>query len=124
MPDTRSDPYQVETALGALTVLVPRLGAHRRKALQLHQKIEKAIGSKDLDDAVENEREFRAKLRSNLAQHVVLSPLEERVLRLRFGIGVAAASTEEEICEQLSLKLTRVRKIQAEALRKLAQSGL
>jgi hypothetical protein len=116
--------YLIAGPLGALTVLVPRLSPHRRKALQLNQKIENAIGSIDGGDTIEDHDEFRAKLRSKLARNIVLSPLEERVLRLRFGIGVVSACEEEEIGRQLSLSFARVRKIQTEALRKLARNGL
>jgi RNA polymerase primary sigma factor len=48
-----------------------------------------------------------------------LSPREERVLRLRFGIGQRDAHTLEQIGQQFSLTRERIRQIENQALRKL-----
>lgn len=48
-----------------------------------------------------------------------LSPKEEKVIRMRFGIGVDRDHTLEEVGRQLSLTRERVRQIEAKALRKL-----
>jgi len=48
-----------------------------------------------------------------------LTPREERVLRMRFGIGINTAHTLEEVGQQLSVTRERIRQIEAKALRKL-----
>jgi RNA polymerase primary sigma factor len=48
-----------------------------------------------------------------------LTPREEQVLRLRFGIGEAAEMTLEEVGRRFSVTRERVRQIEAKALRKL-----
>jgi RNA polymerase primary sigma factor len=48
-----------------------------------------------------------------------LSPREERVLRMRFGIGVSSNHTLEEVGQQFSVTRERIRQIEAKALRKL-----
>lgn len=51
----------------------------------------------------------------------MLSPREEQVLRLRFGIGESADHTLEEIGQRFELTRQRIRQIEARALRKLRQ---
>jgi len=48
-----------------------------------------------------------------------LTPREERVLRLRFGIGTYGDRTLEEVGQQFSVTRERIRQIEAKALRKL-----
>ncbi|MCY4405449.1 MAG: RNA polymerase sigma factor RpoD, partial [Rhodospirillaceae bacterium] len=48
-----------------------------------------------------------------------LTPREERVLRMRFGIGTKNDSTLQEVGAQLSVTRERIRQIEATALRKL-----
>ncbi|MGO4170431.1 RNA polymerase sigma factor RpoD [Novosphingobium sp. YAF33] len=48
-----------------------------------------------------------------------LSPREERVLRMRFGIGMSTDHTLEEVGQQFSVTRERIRQIEAKALRKL-----
>ena len=48
-----------------------------------------------------------------------LSPREERVLRLRFGIGERADHTLEEVGQQMAVTRERIRQIEAKAIRKL-----
>ena len=48
-----------------------------------------------------------------------LTPREERVLRMRFGIGVNTDHTLEEVGQQFSVTRERIRQIEAKALRKL-----
>ena len=48
-----------------------------------------------------------------------LSPREERVLRMRFGIGMNTDHTLEEVGQQFSVTRERIRQIEAKALRKL-----
>jgi RNA polymerase primary sigma factor len=65
-----------------------------------------------------------AAIRSNLREtttHVLalLTPREERVLRMRFGIGMNTDHTLEEVGQQFSVTRERIRQIEAKALRKL-----
>ena len=48
-----------------------------------------------------------------------LTPREERVLRMRFGIGMNSDHTLEEVGQQFSVTRERIRQIEAKALRKL-----
>ncbi len=52
-------------------------------------------------------------------QLATLTPREERVLRMRFGIGMASDHTLEEVGEQFGVTRERIRQIEAKALRKL-----
>ena len=49
----------------------------------------------------------------------MLTPREERVLRMRFGIGMNTDHTLEEVAQQFSVTRERIRQIEAKALRKL-----
>jgi RNA polymerase primary sigma factor len=66
-------------------------------------------------DAVINQ-DAGEKIRKALA---TLSPREERVLRLRFGIGEASEHTLDEISQDFALTRERIRQIEAKALQKL-----
>ena len=48
-----------------------------------------------------------------------LTPREESVLRMRFGIGMNTDHTLEEVGQQFSVTRERIRQIEAKALRKL-----
>jgi RNA polymerase primary sigma factor len=48
-----------------------------------------------------------------------LTPREERVLRMRFGIGMNTDYTLEEVGQQFSVTRERIRQIEAKGLRKL-----
>ena len=48
-----------------------------------------------------------------------LTPREERVLRMRFAIGMNTDHTLEEVGQQFLVTLERIRQIEAKALRKL-----
>jgi RNA polymerase primary sigma factor len=50
-----------------------------------------------------------------------LTPREERVLRMLFGIGTDTAYTREEIGQRLNLTGARIGQIEREALRKLGK---
>jgi RNA polymerase primary sigma factor len=52
-----------------------------------------------------------------------LTPVEEKVIRMRFGIGAERDQTLEEVGRSLSLTRERVRQIEAKALRKLKHPG-
>jgi RNA polymerase primary sigma factor len=48
-----------------------------------------------------------------------LTPREERILRMRFGIGMDSSHTLEEVGKQFSVTRERIRQIEVKALRKL-----
>jgi RNA polymerase primary sigma factor len=48
-----------------------------------------------------------------------LTPREQTVIRLRFGIGYDEASTLEQVGQSLSVTRERIRQIEAKALKKL-----
>jgi RNA polymerase primary sigma factor len=48
-----------------------------------------------------------------------LTPREERIVRMRFGIGMNTDHTLEEVGRQFSVTRERIRQIEAKALRKL-----
>jgi RNA polymerase primary sigma factor len=65
-----------------------------------------------------------AAIQSNLRETTtrtlaLLTPREERVLRMRFGIGMNKDHTLEEVGQQFSVTRERIRQIEAKALRKL-----
>ena len=65
-----------------------------------------------------------AAIQSNLKEMITrtlasLTPREERVLRMRFGIGMPTDHTLEEVGQQFSVTRERIRQIEAKALRKL-----
>ena len=67
-----------------------------------------------LDAAINtNLREATTKILSSLTAR------EERVLRMRFGIGMNSDHTLEEVGQQFSVTRERIRQIEAKALRKL-----
>jgi RNA polymerase primary sigma factor len=60
-----------------------------------------------------NLREIMARVLSSLTAR------EERVLRMRFGMGMTTDHTLEEVGQQFSVTRERIRQIEAKALRKL-----
>jgi RNA polymerase sigma factor (sigma-70 family) len=57
---------------------------------------------------------------TNLRELARLTPREERVLRMRFGIGMNSGHTQEEVGLQFSLTRERIRQIEDKALKKLS----
>ena len=69
-----------------------------------------------------------AAIQSNLVEAIAsvlstLTPREERVLRMRFGIGMPSDHTLEEVGRQFSVTRERIRQIEAKALRKLKHAS-
>ena len=81
---------------------------------QLGDFIEDKNAILPLDSAIqENLKETKTRVLSSL------TPREERVLRMRFGIGMNTDHTLEEVGQQFSVTRERIRQIEAKALRKL-----
>ena len=94
--------------------------------------LETPVGDEEdshLGDFIEDKNTLQpleAAIQSNLRQSCTavlstLSPREERVLRMRFGIGMNSDHTLEEVGLQFSVTRERIRQIEAKALRKLKQ---
>jgi len=65
-------------------------------------------------------RWFQSNLREATTRVLAsLTPREERVLRMRFGIGMNTDHTLAEVGQQFSVTRERIRQIEAKALRKL-----
>jgi len=74
----------------------------------------------DTDGVSPDEATIKQSLRANLDQVLsTLSPREERVLRMRFGIDTAVDLTLEEVGKNFSVTRERIRQIEAKALKKL-----
>jgi RNA polymerase primary sigma factor len=92
--------------------------------------LETPIGDEEdsrLGDLVEDKNAVQpldAAIQANLRETLTrvfetLRPREERILRMRFGIGVSTDHTLEQVGQQFSLTRERIRQIEANALRKL-----
>src|SRR5919197_766492 len=104
-----------------------------RKVLKIAQEpisLETPIGEEEdshLGDFIEDKQVVSpvdAAIQSNLRETTTrvlasLTPREERVLRMRFGIGMNTDHTLEEVGQQFSVTRERIRQIEAKALRKL-----
>ena len=104
-----------------------------RKVLKIAKEpisLETPIGDEDdsqLGDFIEDKNAILpvdAAVHSNLRETTTrvlasLTPREERVLRMRFGIGMNTDHTLEEVGQQFSVTRERIRQIEAKALRKL-----
>jgi RNA polymerase primary sigma factor len=104
-----------------------------RKALKLAREplsMETPVGDEEdshLGDFIEDKNAILpidAVIQSNLRETTTrvlasLTPREERVLRMRFGIGMNTDHTLEEVGLQFSVTRERIRQIEAKALRKL-----
>ncbi|MBO23113.1 MAG: RNA polymerase sigma factor RpoD [Rhodospirillaceae bacterium] len=104
-----------------------------RKVLKIAKEpisLETPIGDEEdshLGDFIEDKNAVLpvdAAIQSNLRETTTrvlasLTPREERVLRMRFGIGTNTDHTLEEVGQQFSVTRERIRQIEAKALRKL-----
>jgi RNA polymerase primary sigma factor len=104
-----------------------------RKTLKMTKEplsLETPIGEEDdshLGDLIEDKNAIApidAMIQSNLREtttHVLasLTPREERIIRMRFGLGMNSDHTLEEVGQQFSVTRERIRQIEAKAIRKL-----
>ena len=104
-----------------------------RKVLKISKEpvsLETPVGDEEdssLGDFIEDKNALQpldTAIRSNLSESTTkilasLTPREERVLRMRFGIGMNTDHTLEEVGLQFSVTRERIRQIEAKALRKL-----
>ena len=74
----------------------------------------------DQDAVIPLDAAIQANLRETTTRVLAsLTPREERVLRMRFGIGMNTDHTLEEVGKQFSVTRERIRQIESKALRKL-----
>jgi RNA polymerase primary sigma factor len=78
----------------------------------------------DLVAHAQNADPFESAAKADLAEHTrkmlaMLTPREEKVLRMRFGIGEKTDHTLDEISRDFGVTRERIRQIEARALRKL-----
>lgn len=104
-----------------------------RKVMKIAKEpvsLETPVGDEDgsfLGDFIEDKNSILpldAAIQGNLKETTTrilssLTPREERVLRMRFGIGMNTDHTLEEVGQQFSVTRERIRQIEAKALRKL-----
>ena len=104
-----------------------------RKVMKIAKEpisLETPVGDEEdshLGDFIEDKSTVQpldAAIQSNLRQACssvlsTLTPREERVLRMRFGIGMTSDHTLEEVGQQFAVTRERIRQIEAKALRKL-----
>ena len=104
-----------------------------RKVLKISKEpvsLEKPVGDEEdssLGDFIEDTNALaplEQAIKSNLSEATTkilstLTPREERVLRMRFGVGMNTDHTLEEVGLQFSVTRERIRQIEAKALRKL-----
>jgi RNA polymerase primary sigma factor len=84
-------------------------------------------GDSNLGDLIEDQNAILpidATIQSNLRETTTrvlasLTPREERIVRMRFGLGMNSDHTLEEVGQQFSVTRERIRQIEAKALRKL-----
>jgi len=104
-----------------------------RKVLQIVKEplsLETPIGDEEdshLGDLIEDKNAILpidAVIQSNLRETTTrvlasLTPREERIVRMRFGLGMNSDHTLEEVGQQFSVTRERIRQIEAKAIRKL-----
>ena len=78
----------------------------------------------DKNTALPSDNVIHASLKETIRKVLAtLSPREERVLRMRFGIGRDSDHTLEEVGQNFEVTRERIRQIEAKAIRKLRQPG-
>lgn len=120
-------PVEIAERLGAPVEKVKKVLKIAKEPISL----ESPIGSEDdgsvIGDFIEDkgsDSPVESAVQSNLREVTTrmlssLTPREERVLRMRFGIGMNTDHTLEEVGQQFSVTRERIRQIEAKALRKL-----
>ena len=119
---------------GAINRINPTIVLKALKLVKEPISLETPIGDEEqssLGDFVEDElapSPVEAAFRGNLGELTrkvlaTLSPREEQILRMRFGIDQKTDCTLEEVGKQFAVTRERIRQIEARALRKLRHTG-
>jgi RNA polymerase primary sigma factor len=118
------------------TELAEKMGVSEEKVREIQKiaqdpiSLEKPIGEEEdshLGDFIEDEKtatptdEVASKMLKEQLLHILdtLTPREEKVLRLRYGIDDGKSRTLEEVGKEFNVTRERIRQIEAKALRKL-----
>lgn len=113
-----------------------KMGIHPEKVQKVFEvarvpmSLEMPVGDEEdscLGDFIEDKKiisPFDALINNNLSEQIravlsTLTPREERILRMRFGIGEKSEHTLEEIGQDFSVTRERIRQIETKALKKL-----
>ena len=119
-------PEEIAEKLGMQVEKVRKVLKIAKEPMSLENPVGDDEGSQ-LGDFIEDKNAIQpldAAILSNLREVTTrvlstLTPREERVLRMRFGIGMNTDHTLEEVGQQFSVTRERIRQIEAKALRKL-----
>lgn len=119
-------PAQIADKLGMSVDKVSKVIKIAKEPISLDNTVGDEDGN-NLGDFIEDKNAVLpvdAAIHSNLREVTTrilgsLTPREERVLRMRFGIGMNTDHTLEEVGQQFSVTRERIRQIEAKALRKL-----
>jgi RNA polymerase sigma factor (sigma-70 family) len=113
-----ADPSWLKAMIDMIVITIPMMSLHtlisfcRSLIMLFPTRTENAVIP--IDAAIHsNLRQTTTKIFSSL------TPREERVLRMRFGIGMNSDHTLEEVGQQFSVTRERIRQIEAKAPRKL-----
>ena len=119
-------PQELAEKLGMALAKVRQVLKIAKEPLSLETPIGDEEGA-HLGDLIEDKNAvlpIDAAIQSNLRETMArvlasLTPREERILRLRFGIGMTTDHTLDEVGQTFSVTSERIRQIEAKALRKL-----
>jgi RNA polymerase primary sigma factor len=121
---------EIGEEMGVAVEVVLRLLPMARQPLSLETPIGDEDGSRlgDLVDDPDGVSPIDSTLSEEITEKTqrllrVLTPREEKILRMRFGIGQASESTLEEVGRVFAVTRERIRQIEAKALKKLRGQG-
>jgi RNA polymerase primary sigma factor len=120
-------PEELADKLGMPLEKVQKTLKIAKEPISLHTPVGDDDGDSSVGDFIEDKNAILpldAAVQANLRETTTrvlatLTPREERVLRMRFGIGMNTDHTLEEVGVQFSVTRERIRQIEAKALRKL-----
>jgi RNA polymerase primary sigma factor len=128
----RPTAHELAEEMGVRVLTIRRLQRWQRRVLSLNMPVGEE-GDSELADIVQDrqapsleEMVHNQQLREQVRNLVTarLSPREQRVLSLRFGLGGGKRHTLEEIAEGMGVTRERVRQIERRAIRRLRHAGI
>src|SRR5499433_1743833 len=110
--EPRGHPIEATAGVGPSNLVKGRVGGSEQMARQRNGGSEDAV--------CRIEEGIQSNLRETTTRTLaLLTPREERIIRMRFGIGINKDHTLEEVGQRFSVTRERIRQIEAKALRKL-----